>query len=109
MIKIRQIIVIRKTAVIWDVISDLKKYELIIVEDICSKIIEIFKDEKLLIISNNKSDLKLALDHNLAFFPIIDGHENDSWNLFKEEALGLVFTDMYKIYQESIVEAFKKE
>ena len=27
----------------------------------------------------------------------------------KEEALKLVFTNMYKVYQESIIEAFKKE
>lgn len=109
MIKIRQFIVIRKSAVIWNVIEELKNYELIIVDKISTKIIEELKDVNVLLISNEKSDFNLALDHNLAFFPIIIGHELDSWNLFKEEALKLVFTSMYKVYQESIIEAFKKE
>lgn len=109
MIKIKQFIVIRKSAVIWNVIEELKNYELIIVDEISTKIIEWLKEENALIIGTEKSDLKLALDHNLAFFPIIMGHELDSWNLFKEEALKLVFTSMYKVYQESIIDAFKKE
>lgn len=109
MIKISQFIVIRKSAVIWNVIEELKNYELIIFDEISTKIIEALKEANVLLISNEKSDLKLALDHNLAFFPIITGHELDSWNLFKEEALKLVFTNMYKVYQESIIEAFKKE
>lgn len=109
MIKIRQFIVIRKSAVIWNVIEELKNYELIIVDEISTKIIEALKEANVLLISNEKSDFNLALDHNLAFFPIITGHEVDSWNLFKEEALKLVFTNMYKVYQESIIEAFKNE
>lgn len=95
MIKIRQFIVIRKSAVIWNVIENLKNYELIIVDEISTKIIEALKEVNVLLISNEKSDFNLALDHNLAFFPIITGHEVDSWNLFKEEALKLVFTNMY--------------
>lgn len=109
MIKIRQFIVIRKSAVIWNVIENLKNYELIIVDEISTKIIEALKEVNVLLISNEKSDFNLALDHNLAFFPIITAHEVDSWNLFKEEALKLVFTNMYKVYQESIIEAFKNE
>lgn len=109
MIKIRQFIVIRKSAVIWNVIENLKNYELIIVDEISTKIIEALKEVNVLLISNEKSDFNLALDHNLAFFPIITGHEVGSWNLFKEEALKLVFTNMYKVYQESIIEAFKNE
>lgn len=67
MIKISQFIVIRKSTVIWNVIEELKNYELIIVDEISTKIIEALKEANVLLISNEKSDLKLALDHNLAF------------------------------------------
>ena len=51
-------------------------------------------------------DRNLYLDINDYVFGVVAA---EMPTLFKEEALKLVFTNMYKVYQESIIEAFKKE
>ncbi len=48
---------------------------------------EKYPDERILMIGDAPGDYRSAMDNNALFFPVVPGHENNSWKLFFEESL----------------------
>jgi phosphoglycolate phosphatase-like HAD superfamily hydrolase len=55
-----------------------------------------YKPENILMIGDAFGDLKAAQDAGALFYPILPGHEEDSWKRFHDEALERFFKGAYK-------------
>ena len=65
--------------------------------------------DRIMMIGDAPGDLRAAADNGALFFPVVPGHENRSWKLFHDEALGRFLSGTYKgEYQEKLVVEFRK-
>lgn len=65
--------------------------------------------EKILMIGDAPGDLKAARANHALFFPIVPGDEEQSWEVFADEALDRFFAGDYAgAYQEQLLDAFEK-
>lgn len=68
-----------------------------------------YPDEKILMIGDAPGDFKAATENGALFFPVNPGHENSSWKVFFEEALGRFIAGTYKgEYQDNLISEFRK-
>ena len=68
-----------------------------------------YPDDKILMIGDAPGDYKAARENGALFFPVLPGHENRSWKLFFEEALGKFLNGEYKgKYQEQLIAEFER-
>lgn len=68
-----------------------------------------YGDEKILMIGDAKGDLEAASNNNILFYPIIPGHEEESWRKFIDEGSGRFFTGTFRgNYDSSLREEFQK-
>ncbi len=68
-----------------------------------------YDSDKILMIGDAPGDLKAARANNALFFPIIPGHEEDSWAQLVEESAERFFAGTYAgAYQESLLAEFDK-
>ena len=54
-----------------------------------------YPEEKMLMIGDAYGDLKAAKDNNALFYPVLPGHEEDSWQRFHDEAIDRFFGGTY--------------
>ena len=65
--------------------------------------------EKVLMIGDAPGDMKAARANECLFYPIIPGHEEESWERFYKEAIDKFFAGTYKgAYEESLIAEFDK-
>jgi phosphoglycolate phosphatase-like HAD superfamily hydrolase len=63
----------------------------------------------ILMVGDADGDLKAARANNALFFPINPGHEEDSWQLFYEEAMDRFFNQTYAgAYEAKLIADFQK-
>ncbi len=68
-----------------------------------------YQPEKILMIGDAPGDYKAAKANNTLFYPIIPGHEEESWEVFFNESLDKFFEGKYKgDYQNKLLENFVK-
>jgi hypothetical protein len=68
-----------------------------------------YPDEKILMIGDAPGDFKAASENGALFFPVNPGHENSSWKVFYEEALGRFIAGTYMgQYQDKLISEFRK-
>ncbi len=68
-----------------------------------------YPSEKILMIGDAPGDFKAAKGNEALFFPVNPGHEEDSWKLFHDEALGRFFAGTYAgEYEEKLIAEFNK-
>ncbi len=66
-----------------------------------------YEKEKMLMIGDAPGDLKAARDNDALFFPVNPGHEEASWDRFKNEALDRFFSGKYAgSYEKKLIEEF---
>ncbi len=66
-----------------------------------------YDKEKMLMIGDAPGDLKAARDNGALFFPVNPGHEEASWDRFKNEALDRFFSGKYAgSYEEELIDEF---
>ena len=66
-----------------------------------------YPDDRILMIGDAPGDMKAAQANNALFFPINPGLEDESWQLFYEEALDRFFAGTYGgAYEKRLVEDF---
>jgi len=68
-----------------------------------------YADNKILMIGDAPGDLKAAKSNGVLFFPVNPGHEEESWELFHNEALDRFFKGMYEgEYEEKLIQKFQE-
>ena len=68
-----------------------------------------YPPEKILMIGDAPGDMKAARANNALFFPVNPGHEEESWQRFREEACGKFLSGEYAgDYEASLVAEFEK-
>ena len=66
-------------------------------------------DDHKLMIGDAPGDMKAARDNNAFFFPVNPGHEEESWQLFYEEAFDRFIEGTYGgAYEEKLIVEFQK-
>ncbi len=66
-----------------------------------------YDDDKILMIGDAPGDLKAAQANGVLFYPIVPGAEEESWDRFRDEALGKFFSGSYAgAYQDGLLAAF---
>lgn len=66
-----------------------------------------YRPEKILMIGDAPGDLKAAKSNGALFYPIVPGHEENSWKRFLEEALPRFFSGQYAgHYEDELMQAF---
>ncbi len=70
---------------------------------------EKYPDERILMIGDAPGDYRAAMDNNALFFPVVPGHENNSWKLFFEESLDRFLAGTFRgEYQDKLISEFRK-
>jgi len=68
-----------------------------------------YPSDRILMIGDAPGDLKASTDNGALFFPVVPGHENKSWKLFHDEALGRFIAGTYKgEYQDRLIDEFRR-
>jgi len=68
-----------------------------------------YPPEKMLMIGDAPGDMKAARANKTLFFPVVPGHEEESWKRFHEEALDRFLAGTYAgAYEVSLVEQFNR-
>lgn len=63
--------------------------------------------DKILMVGDAPGDLKAARANDVLFYPIMPGHEDESWKLLLSEAMDKFFAGAYKgTYEDSLVARF---
>lgn len=66
-----------------------------------------YAPEKILMIGDAPGDFNAAKKNNALFFPIVPGHEEESWKRLHDEALDRFFAGTYAgAYESALVQAF---
>ena len=61
----------------------------------------------ILMVGDAEGDLKAARANNALFFPVNPGHEEDSWKLFLDEAMGRFLAGTYAgTYEKKLIDKF---
>lgn len=67
-----------------------------------------YPDEKILMIGDAPGDYEAAKSNEVLFFPIIPGHEEESWERFFKEGLDMFFAGNFKgEYEKKLIEEFE--
>jgi len=68
-----------------------------------------YASDKILMVGDADGDFKAAKSNSALFFPIIPGHEEDSWARFADEGLNKFFSGSFAgKYQEELLKEFDK-
>ena len=66
-----------------------------------------YPPERILMVGDSPGDLKAARDVNALFFPVNPGHEEESWELFLNEAIDKFLNGAYtKEYEAALIKEF---
>ena len=64
--------------------------------------------DKILMVGDAEGDLKAARAANALFFPVNPGHEEDSWKLFLDDAMGRFLAGTYAgAYEKKLIDKFQ--
>lgn len=67
-----------------------------------------YPDDRVLMVGDAPGDMKAAHANNARFYPIIPGHEEDSWEKFFKEIIDLFLTDNYsKSLEAELIKEFE--
>ncbi len=66
-----------------------------------------YPDNKILMVGDAPGDYAAAASNGVLFFPVVPGHEEDSWKRFNDEALDRFFNGTYQgDYENRLIEEF---
>jgi HAD superfamily hydrolase (TIGR01549 family) len=66
-----------------------------------------YDNDRILMIGDAKGDLDAAKNNSILFFPVIPGHEDKSWAIFRDEGFNRFTSGKYRgKYEDALVEEF---